>query len=106
MSRREKTEETEKKEKTEKTVKSCLTVEEDKRRQELFRSLIYGGKSQSVDFRNQAELIYLIVISRLENRELVQDDLKELKVQFECLADRISEIIKKSRKKPTDNTLR
>ena len=104
MSRKEKTEEpdkTEKREKTEKAIKSNLTVEEDKRRQELFRSLIYGKKTQSVDFKDQAELIYLIVTSRIENRELVQDDMKELKAQFECLADRISEIIKKSRTKPS-----
>ena len=98
MSRKEATG---KNERNEKPVKPKLTPEEDKRRQELLRSLIYSKKTDSVDFHAPAELIRLIVISKLENRELVEDDLKELKVTLDRVADRIGEIIKKSRTKPS-----
>jgi hypothetical protein len=102
MSRTERTEKTEKNEKTnEKTsIKSKLTIEEDTKRQQLLRSLIYGKKTDSVDFKAPAELIYLIVLSKLENRELVEGDMKELKVALDRIADRIGEIIQKSRTKP------
>ena len=41
---------------TEKTnIKSNLTVEEDTRRQELLRSLIYSKKTDSIDFKRPAE---------------------------------------------------
>ena len=98
MSRKEATE---KNERTEKTVKPNLTPEEDKRRQDLLRSLIYSKKTDSVDFHAPAELIRLIVLSKLENRELVEEDMKELKVTLDRVADRIGEIITKSRKKPS-----
>jgi len=88
------------KERTEK-IKSSLTAEENKRRQDLFRSLIYSKRTQSVDFRAPAELLLLIVTSKLENRELVEDDMKELKVTLDRVATRIGEIILKSRGKPS-----
>jgi len=88
------------KERTEK-IKSSLTAEENTRRQDLFRSLIYSKRTQSVDFRAPAELLLLIVTSKLENRELVEDDMKELKVTLDRVATRIGEIILKSRGKPS-----
>jgi hypothetical protein len=90
-----------KNEKAEKPLEPKLTLEEDKRRQELLRSLIYGKKTDSADFKAPAELIFLIVASKLENRELVEDDMKDLKITLDRVADRISEIIKKSRTKPS-----
>jgi hypothetical protein len=101
MSRKGATGKNERKEGNEKPVKPRLTPEEDKKRQELLRSLIYGKKTDSVDFHAPAELIRLIVYSKLENRELVEDDMKELKVMLDRVADRIGEIIIKSRKKPS-----
>ncbi len=104
MSRTERTDEDEREEKTEgteKTVKPKLTLEEDVRRQQLLRSLIYSKKTDSVDFHAPVELIHLIVYSKLENRELVEDDMKQLKVELDRIADLIGKIILKSRTKPS-----
>jgi hypothetical protein len=98
MSRKERHERTERSERNEKP-KSYLTPEEDARRQELFRSLIYHKKTQQIDLKAPVELILLIVYSKLENRELVEDDMKELKSMIGRVADRIGEIIEKSKGK-------
>jgi hypothetical protein len=102
MSKAERTEKTQKPA-DKPAIKTFLTPAEDRKRQEMFRGLIYGKKTDSTDFKAPAELIYLIVLGKIENRDIVEADLKELKRTLDCVADKISEIIVKSRCKPSEN---
>jgi len=80
--------------------KTYLTPKEDARRQEIFRSLIYHKPTDPMNLKAISEVLLLIIYGHLEHRELVEDDMKELKAMIEQVANRAGEIIIKARGRP------
>lgn len=75
-----------------------LKDEEISRREELAKEF-WEIKGAEKDIRNIFELIYLSFIPFLGNRDLVEDDLKELKSMIYACADRMIAIREKSKGK-------
>jgi hypothetical protein len=76
-----------------------LKEEEISRREEIGRALWEQKDPDKADIKSLLELIYLSFITLLGNRELVQDDLKEIKSRLDDCADRMIEIKQKSKRK-------
>ncbi len=76
-----------------------LKDEEISRREVLAREFWEQKGPEKIDIKNIFELMYLSFIPFLENRELVEDDLKELKSMIDACADRMIAIREKSKGK-------
>ncbi len=76
-----------------------LKDEEISRREEIAKELWEQKEPDKADIKSTLELIYLSFITLLGNRELVEDDLKEIKSMLDACADRMIEVRKKSKGK-------
>lgn len=76
-----------------------LKDEEISRREEIARALWEQKEPDKADIKGTFELIYLSFITLLGNRELVEDDLKEIKSMLDACADRMLEVKEKSKGK-------
>jgi DNA-binding SARP family transcriptional activator len=76
-----------------------LNDEEISRREEIAKALWEQKEPDRADIKGTLELIYLSFITLLDNRELVEDDLKEIKAKLDDCADQMIEIREKSKRK-------
>lgn len=81
--------------------KPKLKIEEIAKRQRLLKSMMEQKKTRKIDIKATFDFIHLSVYPLLENREIVEEDMKELKKVLDDAASRISEIIEKSKRKPS-----
>lgn len=79
------------------------TAEELSRREEIIRALRERREAGRNDIKGNFDLaskfFYYNFLLRLEDRRLVEEDLKELRSMFNALGDRMVAIIEKSKKK-------
>lgn len=80
------------------------TAEEFSKREEIIRALKERKKAGKTDIRGNfdlaSEFFYYNFLLLLEDRKLVEEDLKELKSMLHALGDRMITIIEKSKNKP------
>ena len=86
--------------KAEKTQKPNLSIKEISRSKELLKAIMQQKRTGKTDIKGAFELIYLNFLPLLGSRELVADDLKELKAMLDSNADRMLAIIEKSKRQP------
>jgi hypothetical protein len=79
--------------------KSNLNREEISKRNEILKSIMEQKRAGTIDIKGTFELMYLNFFPLLYNRELVEDELTELKSMLDACADRMLAIIEKSRQK-------
>ena len=84
--------------------KQKLTEEEIEKRGRILKSIMDRKKTEKVDVKSTFDLIHLSIYPLLQNRETVEDDMKELKTTLDEVADRIMKIIEKSKRKPFGRT--
>ena len=61
-------------------------------------------RAGKIDIGATFDLIHLSVYPLLQNREIVDEDMGELKKTLDAAANRICEIIEKSKGKPRNNS--
>ncbi len=76
-----------------------LNDEEISRREEIAKALWAQREFDKADIKSTFEMMYLSFITLLGNRELVEDDLKEIKSMLDACADRMIEVREKSKGK-------
>jgi len=86
--------------KAQKPNKPNLSIEEISRSKELLRAIMEQKRSGKIDIKGTFKLIYFNFLPLLDNRILVEDDLKELKAMLDSSADRMLAIIEKSKRQP------
>ena len=84
-----------------KSDKPKLKIEEIAKRETIMKSVMDQKRTGKIDIRATFDLIHLSVYPLLENREVVEEDMKELKKILDNAANRICEIIEKSKRKPS-----
>jgi len=89
---------------TQNTAKPKLKIEEIVKREKILKSVMEQKRTGKIDIKATFDLIHLSIYPLLENREIVEDDMKKLKTTFDEVAGCICEIIEKSKKKSSDNT--
>jgi hypothetical protein len=87
-----------------KTDKPKLKIEELAKREKILKSVMEQKKTGKIDIKATFDLIHLSIYPLLENREIVEDDMKKLKTILDDAACQICEIVEKSKKKTTNNT--
>ena len=87
-----------------KTDKPKLKIEEIAKRERIMKSVMDQKKTGKIDIKATFDLIHLSVYPLLENREIVEDDMKELKKTLDEAACRICEIVEKAKKKTSNNS--
>lgn len=87
-----------------KTDKPKLKIEEIAKREKILKSVMDQKRTGKIDIKATFDLIHISVYPLLENREIVEDDMKELKTKLDEAACLICEIIEKSKKKTSNNT--
>ena len=86
--------------------KPKLKIEEIAKREKIMKSVMDQKRTGKIDIKATFDLIHLSVYPLLENREIVEEDMKQLKKTLDDAACRICEIIEKSKRKTSDNTPR
>jgi hypothetical protein len=86
------------------TDKPRLKIEEIAKREKIMKSLMDQKRTRKIDIKATFDLIHLSVYPLLQNREIVEEDMKQLKKILDDAACRICEIIEKSKTKPSINT--
>ena len=86
--------------------KPKLKIEEIAKREKILKSVMDQKRTGKIDIRATFDLIHLSVDQLLQNREIVEEDMKQLKKMLDDAACRICEIIEKSKTKTSDTTLR
>jgi hypothetical protein len=86
--------------------KPRLKIEEIAKREKIMKSVMDQKRTGKIDIKATFDLIHLSVYPLLQNREIVEEDMKLLKKMLDDAACRICEIIEKSKSKPSDNTPR
>jgi hypothetical protein len=84
--------------KAQRAKKPNLSVKEISRSKELLRAIMEQKRAGKIDVKGTFELMYLNFLPLLENRQYVEDDLKELKLMLDSSADRMLAIIEKSKR--------
>ena len=79
--------------------KPKLKIEEIAKREKILKSLMEQKKTRKIDVKATFDFIHLSVYPLLENREIVEEDMKELKKILDDAACRICEIVEKSKTK-------
>ncbi len=74
-----------------------LREEEISRREEIARA---HWEQREPDIKSTLEMLYLGFITLLGNREIVEDDLKEIKSMLDACAERMEAVREKSKEKP------
>ncbi len=85
-------------------VKPKLKIEEIAKRERIMKSVMDQKRTGKIDIKATFDLIHLSVYPLLENREIVEDDMKKLKTTLDEAACQICEIIEKSKRKTSNNT--
>ncbi len=88
------------------TDKPRLKIEEIAKREKIMKSLMDQKRTGKIDIKATFDLIHLSVYPLLQNRDIVEEDMKQLKKTLDDAAYRICEIIEKSKTKTPDNTPR
>jgi hypothetical protein len=88
------------------TDKPRLKIEEIAKREKIMKSLMDQKRTGKIDIKATFDLIHLSVYPLLDNRETVEEDMKELKKTLDAAACCVCEIIEKSKRKPSENTPR
>ena len=83
--------------------KPKLKIEEIAKRERILKSVMDQKRTRTIDIKATFDLIHLSVYPLLVNREIVEEDMKELKKTLDDAACRICEIIEKSKRKTPDN---
>ncbi len=86
--------------------KPRLKIEEIAKRERIMKSMMEQKKTGKIDIKATFDLIHLSVYPLLQNRDIVEEDMKQLKKTLDDAACRICEIIEKSKTKTSDNTPR
>jgi hypothetical protein len=86
------------------SAKPKLKIEEISKRERILKTVMDQKRTGKIDIKATFDLIHLSVFPLLENREIVEEDMKELKKTLDNAACRICEIIEKSKQKSPDNT--
>jgi hypothetical protein len=86
--------------------KPKLKIEEIAKRERIMKSLMDQKRSRKIDIKATFDLIHLSIYPLLENREIVEEDMKQLKKTLDDVACRICEIIEKSKTKTSENSPR
>ena len=84
--------------------KPKLKIEEITKRERILKSVMDQKRAGRIDIKATFDLIHISVYPLLENREIVEEDMKALKKMLDDAACRICEIIEKSKRKTPDNT--
>ena len=84
--------------------KPKLKIEEIAKREKIMKSVMDQKRTGKIDIKATFDLIHLSVYPLLQNRVIVEDDMKELKKLLDDVACRICEIIEKSKSKTPDNS--
>ena len=84
--------------------KPRLKIEEIAKREKIMKSLMDQKRTGKIDIKATFDLIHLSVYPLLQNREIVEEDMKQLKKILDDAACRICEIIEKSKIKTSDKT--
>jgi hypothetical protein len=84
--------------------KPKLKIEEIAKREKIMKSVMDQKRTGKIDIKATFDLIHLSVYPLLQNRAIVEDDMKELKKMLDDAACRICEIIEKSKNKTPDNS--
>lgn len=84
--------------KAQKPKKPKMSIKEISRSKELMRAIMEQKRAGKIDIKGTFELMYLNFLPLLDNREYLEDDLKELKAMLDSSADRMLAIIEKSKK--------
>ena len=84
--------------------KPKLKIEEIAKREKILKSVMDQKRTGKIDIKATFDLIHLSIYPLLENREVVEEDMKLLKKILDDAACRICEIIEKSKRKTPDNT--
>ena len=84
--------------------KPKLKIEEIAKREKIMKSVMDQKRTGKIDIKATFDLIHLSVYPLLQNRVIVEDDMKELKKMLDAVACRICEIIEKSKSKTPDNS--
>ena len=86
--------------------KPRLKIEELAKREKIMKSLMDQKRTGKIDIKATFDLIHLSVYPLLQNREIVEEDMKQLKKILDDAACRICEVIEKSKTKTSDNSPR
>jgi hypothetical protein len=86
------------------TDKPKLKIEELAKREKIMKSVMDQKRTGKIDIKATFDLIHLSIYPLLENREAVEEDMKQLKKTLDDAACCICEIIEKSKRKPSSNT--
>ncbi len=86
--------------------KPKLKIEEIAKRERIMKSVMDQKRTGKIDIKATFDLIHLSVYPLLDNREIVEEDMKELKKTLDDAACRICEIIEKSKRKTPENVPR
>jgi hypothetical protein len=86
--------------------KPKLKIEEIAKREKIMKSVMDQKRTGKIDIKATFDLIHLSVYPLLQNREIVEEDMKKLKKILDDAACYICEIIEKSKTKTSDNTPR
>lgn len=84
--------------------KPKLKIEEIAKREKIMKSVMDQKRTGKIDIKATFDLIHLSIYPLLQNRVIVEDDMKELKKILDDAACRICEIIEKSKSKTPDNS--
>jgi hypothetical protein len=86
--------------KVQKQKKPNLSIQEISRNKELIRVIMEQKRAGKIDIKSTFELIYVNFLPLLDNRQYVEEDLKELEAMLNSCADRMLAIIEKSKRQP------
>ena len=86
--------------------KPKLKIEELAKREKIMKLVMDQKRTGKIDIKATFDLIHLSIYPLLENREMVEEDMKQLKKTLDDAACCICEIIEKSKRKTPDHTPR
>jgi hypothetical protein len=84
--------------------KPKLKIEEIAKRERIMKSVMDQKRTGKIDIEATFDLIHLSVYPLLQDRDFVEEDMKELKKMLDDAACRICDIIEKSKRKHPENT--
>ncbi len=79
--------------------KPNLRIEEIAKRDRILKSVMDQKRTGRIDINATFDLIHLSIYPLLENREIVEEDMKTLKKVLDDAASQICEIIEKSKRR-------
>jgi hypothetical protein len=86
--------------KVQKPKKPTLSIQEISRSKALLKTIREQKRAGKIDIKSTFELIYVNFLPLLDNRQYVEEDLKELEAMLNSSADRMLAMIEKSKRQP------